>query len=147
MTELTPQQEQFAQCVADGMNQSDAYRAAFNIKPTTLAKTVNEAASRMMANTKVRARVQELRDKLEEERLWKRIDSVRTLSEIARGHDELAKPSDRVAAVKELNTMHGWNSPSKLELTGANGGPVEMAVLDAEAYKKARKAALDADDC
>lgn len=33
------------------------------------------------------------------------------------------------------------------EVTGANGGPVAMAVLDTEAYKKARKAALDADDC
>lgn len=144
MTDLTPQQDKFAQCIADGMNQSDAYRAAFKIKPTTLAKTVNEAASRLMAEGKIRARVQELKAKLEEMSLWSRLDSVRKLAELAK-HDEVA-PKDIIAAVKELNAMHGWNSPSKLEVTGKDGGPVEQVVLTGADYKQYRKDMIEGDD-
>jgi len=30
---LTPKQEKFAQCVADGMTQADAYRVAYDCAP------------------------------------------------------------------------------------------------------------------
>lgn len=142
--DLTPQQEHFAQCVADGMNQSDAYRAAFDIKPTTLAKTVNEAASRMMANHKVRARVQDLREKLEEASIWRRLDSVKTLATIAKEEEELSK--DRIAAIKELNAMHGWNAPQKLTLSGDAENPVHHVVLTAADYKAARAEMMKGDD-
>ena len=64
---ITPKQEIFAQSVASGMNQSDAYRKAFKVKKYTKAKTVNEAASRLMASSKVAARVAELRQPAVEE--------------------------------------------------------------------------------
>lgn len=58
---LTPKRERFAQCIAGGMSQADAYRTAY---PRSLAwnqATVHQAASRLMANGKVSARVAELR--------------------------------------------------------------------------------------
>ncbi len=58
-SELTPKQEVFCQQIAVGKAQSDAYRAAFNTKRMK-AKTVHEAASRLMGSSKVRARVKEL---------------------------------------------------------------------------------------
>jgi phage terminase small subunit len=57
---LTPKRESFAQAVASGMSQSDAYRSAFDtsrMKP----ETVQQKASRLMADGKVRARVEEIR--------------------------------------------------------------------------------------
>lgn len=57
---LTPKQEKFAQCVASGMNQSDAYRAAFNADRMK-ANSINVNASKMMADAKVALRVAELR--------------------------------------------------------------------------------------
>lgn len=36
---LTPKQEKFAQCVADGMTQADAYRAAFDANPPSKSST------------------------------------------------------------------------------------------------------------
>ena len=63
---LTPKQESFAQNVASGKTQADAYRAAFSagkMKP----ETIQQAASRLMANSKVSARVTELRKPIIEE--------------------------------------------------------------------------------
>lgn len=57
---LTPKQERFAQCVAEGMTQADAYRAAYSagkMKP----ETVQNKASALMRKGEVRARVEELR--------------------------------------------------------------------------------------
>ena len=55
--ELTPKQEKFAQSVVSGMNQSDAYRAAYKVRPNTKPETVNQAASRIMSDSNVAARV------------------------------------------------------------------------------------------
>ena len=57
---LTPKQEKFCQAIVQGYNQSEAYRLAYGVKNAT-AKTINERASRLMGNSKVVARVAELR--------------------------------------------------------------------------------------
>ena len=59
---LTPKQEAFAQNVASGMTQADAYRNSYNaenMKP----ESVHESASRVMADIKVSSRVKELQAK------------------------------------------------------------------------------------
>ena len=61
MTTLTPKQEAFAQAIVSGMNQSDAYRAAYKVRPGTKPETVNQAASRIMADSNIAARVTALR--------------------------------------------------------------------------------------
>ena len=58
---LTAKQEEFAKKIAEGMTQADAYRSAYSTKRMT-DKTVWENASRLMADSKVLARVRELRD-------------------------------------------------------------------------------------
>ena len=57
---ITGKQEKFCQAIIQGHNQSEAYRLAYGVKKAT-AKTINERASRLMANSKVVARVAELR--------------------------------------------------------------------------------------
>ena len=59
---LTPKQEAFAQAIVTGVSQSDAYRAAYKVRPGTKTETVNQAASRIMAGSNVTARVAELRE-------------------------------------------------------------------------------------
>ena len=56
---LTAKQEAFAVAVAKGSNASDAYRTVYSADRMT-AKSINEAASRLLANSKVSARVSEL---------------------------------------------------------------------------------------
>ena len=114
---LTSKQEAFAQAVADGMSQADAYRAAYNtekFKPEAL--WVN--ASKLMADARVSLRVAELRAALAEKALWKREDSVKILAEIA-GAGE--KDADRVRAVAELNKMHGFEAPQKVDHLNSDG--------------------------
>ncbi len=120
---LTAKQEKFAQCVFDGMTQVDAYREAYGGENAT-AKTLQENASRLAKNSKVLARVAQLRQQVEEKALWTRLDSVQALADIARGGE--ARANEKVAAIKELNAMHGFNAPQKIE----HGGSIGVASLD-----------------
>ena len=104
---LTQKQESFAQNIADGMTQADAYRAAYDCAPTTKPETIQKRACELMADGVISGRVQELRDQLSEKSIWSRADSVNILAEIAQ--DLGNKAGERVSAVKELNAMHGWN--------------------------------------
>lgn len=118
---LTDKQEKFAQCIADGMTQADAYRAAFNVSPDSKPETAQKRACELMANGEIAGRVAELRERLSDVSLWRRVDSVLVLSDIAKGNDPDAKPSDRVSAVKELNAMHGFNAPQKVDHLNSDG--------------------------
>ncbi|CAB4214942.1 hypothetical protein UFOVP1470_1, partial [uncultured Caudovirales phage] len=51
----------FAQAVVSGMNQSDAYRSAYDVRPDTKAESVNVSASQLMSDPKISQRVDELR--------------------------------------------------------------------------------------
>ena len=92
--DLSPQQEMFAQAVAAGKTLSDAYRSAYNVRPTTLAKSVHEASSTLMANAKVASRIEEIRAPV--------IASARVTLE---AHlDALGVLSERAAARGRYNT-------------------------------------------
>ena len=54
---LTDKQCRFADAVSSGINPTAAYRDIYNIKSDRLA-TANEASSRLMANSKVAARIE-----------------------------------------------------------------------------------------
>lgn len=67
---LTPKQEAFAQLIAlskpeDNMTQAEAYRRSYNASNMT-DKTIWERASVVAADSKVKARIEELRDKVAE---------------------------------------------------------------------------------
>jgi len=111
---LTPKQEKFAQCVADGMTQADAYRTAYNATKST-AKSNIENASQLMSDINVSSRVNELKQQLSNKALWTREESVQVLKEVI----EEGRAGDKTSAVKELNLMHGFNAPIKHEHSGS----------------------------
>lgn len=112
---LTPQQEAFAQLVASGKSQSDAYRSAYPKSLKWKPDSVWQQASKLMADTKVSTRIDSIKAELAELGLWTREDSARALIGVLKNPD---KASDIVAAVKELNAMEGFNKPQKLDITG-----------------------------
>ena len=59
---LTPKQEMFAQEVASGKSQADAYRTAYNVKQGTKPDSIHQRASSLMANVKIASRVNEIRE-------------------------------------------------------------------------------------
>jgi phage terminase small subunit len=122
---LTPKQEKFCQCIADGMTQADAYRQSYNAARMS-DNSIYSKASELMTDGKITSRVAEIKSQLEDKALWTREDSVRALKSVIEG----GRPSDVTGAVKELNSMHGYNEPKKVELTGKDGGPMEIKTLD-----------------
>jgi hypothetical protein len=114
---LTHQQEAFAQHVASGKSQAEAYRLAYPKSLKWKPDGVWNKASALMADVRVSARVRELKAELDAKALWKREDSVRILSAIA--EDQEASRKDKTGAVKVLNEMHGYNAPVKVEHSGS----------------------------
>ena len=113
---LTAKQEGFAQSIADSMSQADAYRTNYSAEKMS-DKQVWEEASKLAANPKVAQRIAELRQALAEKQLWTRADSVDVLKSIAQ--NKQSPEAARVSSIRELNAMHGFNEPSKLEVTTA----------------------------
>lgn len=105
--EITPKEERFAQLVVELGCQSEAYRRAYNSKAKQQSVAVN--ASKLANKPNVALRIQDIRDELAEKSIWKKLDSLEVLSEIAKGQTTDTKDSDRVNAVKALNSMFGWD--------------------------------------
>ena len=109
---LTSKQEAFCQCIADGMTQADAYRTAYSASKMA-DKTIWVKASELMADGNVSVRVSELQAKLQAKQLWTREQSVNALADIVQGD---SRAGEKVSAIKELNSMHGFNAPTKHEI-------------------------------
>ena len=122
---LTAKQEAFAQGIADGLGQADAYRMAYNSN-TASDSSIYVQASNLMKNSKVALRVAELKSQVADKQLWSREMSVKALVAAYREGSGAVK----VSAVKELNAMHGYNEPSKLNISGNIITRIQRVVTD-----------------
>ncbi len=115
---ITAQQEQFAQGVAAGKSHAEAYRAAYPKALNWSAKTAANNAYKLTSNPKISDRIKQIRAELADRGMWSREQSVMALVKVVEAPD---KASDVVAAVKELNAMHGYNEPLKVDHRGEVG--------------------------
>lgn len=101
---LTKNQEQFAQNIINGMSQADAYRSAY---PTQRGsdKTIWANASRLMKNSKVIARVEELRDKSAGPAIMSAQRRLEWLTETITSEE--VSVSDKLRAIDIMNKMQG----------------------------------------
>ena len=144
-TTLTPKQENFCLAYLETGNASEAYRRAYDAENMT-TDTISRKAKELLSNGKITARLSELREPILKRHAITVDDLLEELEEARSLALETAAPAPAVAATMGKAKLLGLDK-QVVELTGANGGAVTMTLLDAEAYKKARKAALDADDC
>lgn len=122
---LTAKQEAFCQGIADGLGQADAYRSAYDAEGMK-DNVIYARASELMKNGKVTDRIKELRSEVQEKQLWSREMSVKALVQAYRE----GSGSVKVAAVKELNAMHGYNEPSKVSINGSLIQRIQREVID-----------------
>lgn len=99
---LTPKQDKFARCVAEGMTQADAYRTAYNAE-NMLDDTIYNNAYKLMQNTEIATRVKELRNEIDDEAIMSARERAIKLSEMARCGD----PDTSLKAMEMLNKMTG----------------------------------------
>jgi len=124
-TQLTPKQEKFAQCVASGMTQADAYRNSFDVRETTKDSSIHVSASKLMDDPKVWQRVEEIRKPIVQKAqitLESHLEELRVLRELAKDASQL---SAAIAAEVSRGKASGHYS-DKVELTGKDGAPIEQ---------------------
>lgn len=101
---LTPKQEKFCKNIAiEGMNYSEAYRNAYDAKGMS-DKTINEKASLLKDNDKVRARLQELYDQIDSPKIMSAKARAEKLTGLAEMSDD---PNVIMKAIDLLNKMTG----------------------------------------
>lgn len=101
---LTAKQEEFAKAIVEGMNQADAYRSAYSCKNMS-DKTIWEAASRLTADSKVSARIKELRDQIATTKIMSAQRRLEWLTEVILNQD--VSTSDKLKAADIMNKMQG----------------------------------------
>lgn len=128
---LTPKREKFAQAVASGLDQSAAYRRAFTVSPGSKPSSVNVNASKLMADAKVRQRVDELRAPIAEKAqitLESHLRDLLALRNLAAKEKQLAAAiSAEIARGKAAGVVV---DRAALELTGKGGGPIAVGSVD-----------------
>lgn len=141
---LTPKREKFAQGVAAGMNQSDAYRAAFDVRPGSLPSSINVNASKLMSDAKVAQRVAELRQPIVEKvgiTLESHLADLKSLRNLAAKAEQY---SAAIAAEIARAKHAGIAAPEKREHSGKDGLPIAVTnVSPAEYLRIAAKIAAE----
>lgn len=123
---LTPKQEKFAQSIAlENMNYSDAYRSAYNTERMT-DKTVNEKASLLKDDDKIKARIKELREAATTPKVMTAQRRKEWLTEVV--NDTNVDIRVRLQASDQLNRMEGeYVQKVEAEVTNAVNINIELS--------------------
>jgi len=132
---LTPKQDKFCQEIIKGENQSDAYRKAYDAKNMT-DKTITEAASRLMADSNVTARLAELRQPIIEKCQETAADLIRELNELkldAHADKQYAPAISAVMGKAKLlgydkNIIEGNVTVTVMEMVSKDGKPLKYNI-------------------
>ena len=123
---LTAKQELFVQKILEGMSQADAYRSAYNTKRMT-DKTIWENASRLMADSKVTARLTELRNELAKPSIMSAQERLEWLTE--RIADDDVDINAKLKAIDIMNKMQG-EYVQKVEAAVTNAVSINIELVD-----------------
>ena len=129
--ELTEKMEAYCQARTDKNNtRLKCYRIAY---PKALKWTDNSAsveASNLESNPKIILRIKELNNLIMKDSAWTRSKSVRILARIAAKLDNV-HDRDIINSIKELNNMHGFNEPTKIENTIKSAPALNINIVSA----------------
>ena len=122
MEELTPKQELFCQTYVKTGNATESYKIAYPKSLNWKPESINENASRMKANSKVSARIEQLQNKVEEKHDLTKDKIINRLKEIIFAQEQLGVDKIDLAAMNKaidtVNKMLGYNEPEKVEHSG-----------------------------
>jgi len=122
---LTAKQELFAQNIIKGMSQADAYRSAYSTK-NMADKTIHENASRLANDSKVSARISELRGQLTNETIMTAQKRLEWLTEAIQSEDVAI--NDKLKAIDIMNKMQGeYVQKVQAEVTNAVNISIELS--------------------
>lgn len=137
MKDLTEKQKTFARGVFEGLSQREAYKKAYDCS-TKKDKTVDELASRLARNAKVKEYLEEMNKEVEKSAVLSKKERMEWLSRVVTtpinavdGESDLCqeytetqgetfsstkyKMPSKIQAIQELNKMDGAYAPEKVE--------------------------------
>jgi hypothetical protein len=126
--------QKFVEAIINGLDQSAAFRIAYPASLKWKPESVHSHASTMAANSKVKARLDELNAGIIKELIKEfavpKSHTAKVMAKITINPD--SKDSDKIAACKAINEMYGYNSPakSKVDLTSSDGSMAPKSVID-----------------
>ena len=140
---LTAKQEQFVQNIIKGMSQADAYRSAYNTKRMS-DKTIHENASRLANDSKITARINELRAQISTVSVMSAQERLEYLTRVVLGIEKEketvvvdGKPVEvevptaiktRIDAIDKMNKMTGeYVQKVQTEVTNAVNINIELS--------------------
>lgn len=160
---VNPMEERFAQIYMLCMDAHEAFKQVWQdvkaAKPDTQNKSkqfFTKRGNEMLSRPQVQKRIEEIQQEEAEIAMWQRKDSIETLAGIA--CDFGAPANGRVASVKELNSMLGYDKPRRVEvdmsstdgtMTPVQSTPIDTSKMSTEAIKEvldAMKANEEVDD-
>lgn len=138
MKDLTERQKAFARGVFEGLSQREAYKRAYNCS-TKKDKTVDELASRLARNAKVKEYLEEMNNEVEKFAILSKKERMEWLSRVVTtpinavdGESDLCqefvesegpngcttkvKMPSKIDAIRELNRMDGAYEPDRVEV-------------------------------
>ncbi len=117
---LTPKQEKFAQAVASGMTQSDAYRHAYSTE-NMADSTIWTKASELAADGKVSGRIKALQEAAAIAALWSRVLSIKTKRQALQIAIEKKDSRAIIQASEALDRLYGYEPPKRVDVTSSDG--------------------------
>ena len=120
---LTPKQEKFCQGIVSGLNQSDAYRAAYNCAGMGDA-TINNEAYVLMKSPDISARIEKLKLPIAE-RIGMGLEEY--LTQLIAMRDKAKDDAPAIKAHELIGKCLGYYV-NKTELTGKDGAPVGIKI-------------------
>ena len=136
-SDLTAKQEAFALAYVETGNAAEAYRRAYDVRSQTQHSTIYSAASRLMADPKIAARVNELQEQAVELALYSKKQALEEYETARAGAMEDGQFGAAVSAVTGKAKLFGFHSDRhQMEHTGKDGGPIqtEEVRFDAENF-------------
>jgi phage terminase small subunit len=144
--ELTQKQEAFALAYVETGNAAEAYRRAYDVKAATQHSTVYSAASRLLADSKICARVAELQDQAASLTIYtikKAFEEYEAARKLAMSN-EAKNPSAAVAAVNGKVKLFGLEAPARVKTdhTSSDGSMTPKPGLDVSKLSEAALAEI-----
>ena len=105
---MTPREDQF--CIGNALDMLSGTKAA--IAAGYSEKTARKQACKLQRKPYIRARIAELRAKVEADAIMEKGDALKRLSAIARGGEDdkrKIRPTDSIQAIAQLAKLQGWD--------------------------------------
>jgi phage terminase small subunit len=142
---LTIKQEKYVQGLFAGLSQREAYKQAYNCKKMK-DKTIDENASRLANDSKVKARLRELTEEFKNRNMLTVEWVLNNLKEVTerclqqepvkdrQGNEtgEYTFQANGANRALELIGKHLGMFTDKVEMTGKDGGPIEIKTMKDE---------------